>query len=172
MEDIPDSWEKYGFPDPTFRPIHKPYEGLIKAYNERYSVCRYPSPITVPAYFSVITTDRLVLPSTAQYILSLFDDHIRLLTEKVPAAETLRDCMWTWNELMLAGADGIEDDIIWAEKSYNFISGIPTWPVRWIIQRYTMLNLLRYYPTVWTNPPDFRYEDKNDTFNFKAPEDP
>ena len=176
MAEIPDSWEKYGFPDPTFFPPYKPYAGLIKAYNERCSVCgRYP--YSVPVFFSKIVgvEYETSLPSTVSYILgNFFDDNLRYLApyfvnpDKVPAADTIQKCMWTWDDLLLAGADGIKNNIICWIGDYSLSSCVPLWPVKWIIQRYKMINLLRYHPTVWRDPPDFRYEDKNNTFNFKA----
>lgn len=53
---------------------------------------------------------------------------------------------WTWEELLLAGADGDEDNIIdlTGESNYGNVNLIPNWPAKWAKQRYKMINLLRF----------------------------
>ena len=182
MADIPDSWEKYGFPNPNLWAPYKPFVGLIKAHNER---CRVGgAEYVIPDFFSKIIlneNDRLrELPQAVRGRLGTLDQYILAQAPsfvnpaKIPTASSIGECFWTTDDLLLAGADGVEDDIICFADGYYFPSSfsfVPLWPVKWAIQRYKQINLLRYQWTHFLDQwPFVEYKDLNNTFNFKAPE--
>ncbi|MBR4666628.1 MAG: hypothetical protein IKO93_22365 [Lentisphaeria bacterium] len=154
MDQEPESWEKYGFPDPTLCPPFLPLEGLKKAIIERGgSFARFPE-----KFQSMSGRNGYGIESTMEFIdralKALIQNNYFLNPDKLTDFSDYQnpgaDFRWNWNDLLLAGADGIEDDII--ETDDPLITGYstrglafgPQFPVRYLIQRYKMINLLKY----------------------------
>ena len=159
-----ESWEKYGFPDDvTFRSMYLPSVGLIKALNERLEAVGM-EPVPVPGYFTPYEGSQSF---TGRIDSKIFNElcYRFVNPEKIPSAQYYSACFWRPDELELAAADGVEEDV------FHYHPLMPEFPVKWAIARYKAINLLRYVVTSdakdW--PDIFTYEDKNNTFNFKAP---
>ena len=159
------SWEDCGFPDIYFRTGYLPWLGLVKALYERRSAVGLQTYIPrVPEYFCRIDIKMIyhcwdfdrALP--AGYFIN---------PDKIPSASSPSDCFWTEDSLLLAAAGGVQDDVVTTNSMRWFF--LPEFPVKWAIQRYNAINLLRYVPTEYIPQwPYFAYEDLNNTFNFKA----
>jgi len=157
-----ENWAAYGFPDHLyFRWYYTPMIGLIKAINERRSAIGLEE-IEIPKYFSEYPyyfLDRL------ETIIIWLPEHY-VNPDKIDHAHSYSGCFWTSNELLEAAAEGGEP---YFHYQYPFS---PDYPVKLAIQMYNSINLLRYVPT--SEPKDwpkvFTYEDKYNTFNFKAQE--
>ena len=87
--------------------------------------------------------------------------------DKIPSASSWMDCFWDFSDLILAAAGGVEEDTIFSFDSSDWL--YPEFSVKWALQRYNAINLLRYVVTeIIYVPPYVEYEDINDTFQFKA----
>lgn len=164
MPDV-ENWDECGFPDHIyFRTMYLPTVGLIKALNERLAVFGLDT-LPVPEYFSPYEGSQSFLGRFDSKIFNegLPDRFVNL--DKVQTAQDYFGCFWTAEELEMAAAGGVEEDV------FQYHPLMPEFPEKWALHRYNMINLLRYVstsePEDW--PDEFTYEDKNDTFNFKAP---
>ena len=157
-----ESWSKYGFPDHIyFRTMYLPTVGLIKALNERLESVKLET-LPVPEYFSTY--------EGSQYFLGSFDSKIFnhavyrfVKPDKVSTAQNYYECFWSAEELELAAADEIGENI------FTYHPLMPDFPFQWAMQRYNAINLLRYVVT--SDPQDwplFTYTDLNNSFKFKA----
>lgn len=149
MPEQPETWEKYGFPDPTFRTPYLPYVGLCKALNERANYNGEGEDIIeIPDKFSCFDS------SVWFYLLYAFDTAFTKVAvsgayvnpekyDDLDEDSDVSDMCWTWEDLLLAGADGVEADVI--DLNANPPPKLlPNWSAKWAKQRYKMLNLLRY----------------------------
>ena len=170
----PNSWEDCGFPNINFRMGYLPWVGLAKAVNERLAAAeKWGIRQTVPGYFTrrsvdmiyyCIDFDRFALPHTVYAA-----DRPFINPDKIPSATNWEDCKWTYSDLLLAAAGGVEADIVTADNRHDML--LPEFPVKWALQRYNAINLLRYSMTTYHPKwPYVEYKDINDTYNFKAPE--
>lgn len=163
-----ENWAKYGFPDDImFRSPYLPAVGLCKAYNERMNAEGFvndsaaaPPVIRLPEYFTPYPG--------MQFNINVFQlgMYKYVNPDKVETARRYRDCFWDSDELVQAAAGDMDPDEI---LSYSR----PEFSAKWALFIYNAINILRYVPvTSWQQWPDeFEYEDRYDTFNFKA-EDP
>lgn len=154
MSENTECWEKYGFPDPHLCPPFLPLEGLKKAIIERGgSFSHFPEkfqPMTGPLAISIETAMELIDNAIRNLIRNVYFLNPDKLTDFSDYQNPYVDFRWNWNDLLLAGADGIEEDII--ETDDPLITGHstrglafgPQFPVRYLIQRYKMINLLKY----------------------------
>ena len=148
MAEEPECWEKYGFPDPHLCPPYLPLEGLKKAIIERGGSFR-----NFPEQFRPMYAES-AMQSIDNAIRNLIRDVYFLNPAKLDAIEDYmisdQEFKWTWEDLLLAGADGIEEDIIETDDpmiighSTRGLKFGPQLPVRYLIQRYKMINLLKY----------------------------
>ena len=159
-----ENWGKYGFPDDLyFRWYYTPMIGLIKATNERRAAVDLEE-IEIPEYFSQYTD--YFLDVLGNMIFNSFSGAgVKYVNpDKISSAHQYRDCFWTSNELLTAAAEGGE---IYYHNRWPFSHD---YPVKLAIQMYNGINLMRYVPT--SDPADwpdvFTYEDRYNTFNFKA----
>lgn len=146
-------WAAYGFPNPLFRPCRLPMEGLWKALAERHlpfegrSLLRdfaFPEgwcidAITAHAFIPLLakveSDDFTGLDGAIRHICGGYINHTR---DDFAA--------WAWDDLCAAAApDGL------AEPPGRLA---PKFPAEWAIQRYRMLNLLKY-PLVKAARPDW-----------------
>ena len=166
-----ESWEKYGFPDPRFHQGYLPYVGLCKAYTERAkAVNEHAGEYPYPDYFTRINPG-----NNTYYFFNNFDQSLYgfcrnfVNPDKITGASSYSQCFWTFEDLLLAAAGGVESEILWTFYDVNPL--MVQFPAKWAIQRHNAINLLRYVPTKYlTEWPFVEYEDRNDTFNFKAQE--
>ena len=162
-----ESWEKYGFPDPTLRTGYLPYCGLVKAFAERVAASGGSGSYDLPEYFYPTNNSRELFAVFERGMSGRCGYFVN--PDKIPDADNYDQCFWNYEDLTLAAAGGIQEDVFSAYYNVNRLA--PDFPVKWARQRYNAINLLRYIPTSsaldW---PTFTYEDCNDTFNFKAPE--
>ena len=150
MPEEPERWEKYGFPDPTFYPSYLPFVGLCKALNERLSWYGYQ--MDLPDYFNGSRDGKTAI----NYIYE-FDTYLALLglhryinpdkyDELVPSSNPDDiDIYWTFEDLLLTGADGVEEDIVFTYPRNRSLLA-PNWCAKWLRQRYKIINLLKYRP--------------------------
>lgn len=155
-----ESWRKYGFPDDLyFRWYYTPMIGLIKATNERRAAVDLEE-IEIPKYFS--RYENYFLTDLGGMAFGTGTWYVN--PDKISSAHQYRDCFWTSGELLTAAAEGGE---IYYHNRRVFS---PDYPVKLAIQMYNGINLMRYVPT--SDPADwpdiFTYEDRYNTFNFKA----
>ena len=170
----PNSWEDCGFPNIHFRTAYLPWVGLVKALNERVRTAPYLQ-LPVPGYFTPIPEKMFLTCYRFDnegliWAVSQFNNQRFINPDKIqPPDPSLNDCLWTLPDLLLAAAGGIEEDIVTSNDPADIL--MPEFPVKWAIQRYNAINLLRYVYTGHSSVfPYFTYEDINDTYNFKAPE--
>ena len=169
-----ENWAKYFFPDNlTFRFPFMPALGLCKAYNERFDVeisgdvnpfAGVPVRVEIPEYFDSFPGMgfTMSIDNIGQVALYKFVD-----PNKIETARNFQDCFWDPSDFWKAAAT--EDD----ELDILTNSLRPEFSVKWAVLMYKAINLLRYVPaTKWSDWPSFEYEDKYNTFNFKAPENP
>ena len=163
-----ESWEKYGFPDDLmFRSPYLPGVGLCKAFNERVDaegeINFAAAPVTrvdIPEYFTPY-------PGMGfQFMINVWNlaFYKYVNPEKVPTATRYMDCFWDANDLRSIAADNMD---------MNDLTNIlrPEFSVKWALWIYNAINILRYVPTsTFGEWPTFTYEDRYDTFNFKAQE--
>ena len=157
-----ENWSQYGFPDNLyFRWYYTPMIGLVKATNERLAAVDLEE-IPVPEYFSEYPN--YFLDGVNNKILDAGEKFVD--PDKISSAHRYEECFWTRNDLLQAAADGEE---IYYHYQFPFS---PDYPVKLAIQMYNAINILRYVPT--SDPQDwpdvFTYEDRYNTFNFKAQE--
>ena len=166
----PNSWQDCGFPNIHFRTAYLPWVGLVKALNERLAIVQAQQR-EVPGYFTRQIVKML-------YYCDEFDrfglqsavggNRLFVNPDKIPSATSVYDCYWTYSDLLLAAAGGVEGDIVTTNIHHLLM---PEFPVKWAIQRYNAINLLRYVRTKTLSKwPYVEYEDRNNTYNFKAPE--
>ena len=142
-----ENWQAYGFPNPTFRTAYKPFVGLCKATKERARASGTSGvQMDIPDWFA---------PQSPESAFSLCFHIDQAIIEMVngfvnhekyadlDADSELDDMLWNWEDLLLAGADGEESEIInlYANPPPRLL---PEWSAKWAKQRYKMLNLLRY----------------------------
>lgn len=151
MEEL--NWQAFGFPEVGFLPPWKPAEGLRKALSER----RLPFAETWDAD-AIASTESL--PLFGEYgggreFCRSFDQELRSVAERylnhtkldLTDPEEWSDPLWTWEELLLAAAEGEERRIADPEKG----DLSPEWNLDWALQRMRAINLLCYAPV------DYRY---------------
>lgn len=155
-----ENWAQYGFPDNLyFRWYYTPLIGLIKATNERLDAVDLEE-IELPEYFSEYPN--YFLDSVTAKIFEAGAKFVN--PDKISSAQSYDQCFWTQVDLSNAAADG--------DQPYYHYQDVfsPDYPVKLAIQRYNAINLLRYVPTSdqedW--PDIFTYEDRYNTFKFKA----
>ena len=155
-----ENWKQCGFPDDLyFRPYDKPMIGLIKAINERFAAVGLKE-IKLPEYFSEYP--HYFLDDLYNIIFGIAWKYVS--PDKISSAYLYQDCFWTKSELQEAAAEG-------GEPYYHYQWPFsPDYPVKLAVQMYNAINILRYVPT--SDPKDwpdvFTYEDRYNTFNFKA----
>lgn len=144
-----ENWQAYGFPDGiTFRTAFVPFIGLVKALNERLKAVG-KTEITVPDLFTTIGESALsilrnfdVAFESAVHRNFINEAKTTVLNENT----TYSSMYWTWEDLLIAGADGVQNNVILlGANEYQKLT--PEWSVKWAMQRYKMLNLLRYVET-------------------------
>ena len=165
----PQSWEEGGIPDHLkFRRAVTAHLCFIRALNERRIACigspysdidRYqfffPNQLS-PFTFVLIWTILRNIGDFAPYFVK---------PDKIASAANYEDCFWTFDEIR----HEVGDDL-WPASESDWKPFLPEWPLKYVEPMYNAINLLRYVPTTKKGDwPDFEYEDKNDTFKFKAP---
>ena len=146
MEEL--NWQAFGFPGVGFLPPWKPAEGLRKALSER----RLPFAETWDAD-AIASTESLPLFGECgggREFCRSFDQELRSVAERylnhtkldLTDPEEWSDPLWTWEELLLAAAEGEERRIADPEKG----DLSPEWNLDWALQRMRAINLLRYAP--------------------------
>lgn len=146
MEEL--NWQAFGFPGVGFLPPWKPAEGLRKALSER----RLPFAETWDAD-AIASTESLPLFGECgggREFCRSFDQELRSVAERylnhtkldLTDPEEWSDPLWTWEELLLAAAEGEERRI--ADPKKGDLS--PEWNLDWALQRMRAINLLRYAP--------------------------
>lgn len=146
MEEL--NWQAFGFPGVGFLPPWKPAEGLRKALSER----RLPFAETWDAD-AIASTESLPLFGECgggREFFRSFDQELRSVAERylnhtkldLTDPEEWSDPLWTWEELLLAAAEGEERRIADPEKG----DLSPEWNLDWALQRMRAINLLRYAP--------------------------
>lgn len=146
MEEL--NWQAFGFPGVGFLPPWKPAEGLRKALSER----RLPFAETWDAD-AITSTESLPLFGECgggREFCRSFDQELRSVAERylnhtkldLTDPEEWSDPLWTWEELLLAAAEGEERRIADPEKG----DLSPEWNLDWALQRMRAINLLRYAP--------------------------
>ena len=142
------SWETFGFPHPGFMPVWKPAEGLMKALAERRL------PFAEKWDFDTIAKeDQLKLfaeVANGQLWCREFDSLLKELAIKYLNHTKMKNnepldfsrIMWSWEDILLAAVDGKKEKI--ADPAKGDLS--PEWNLEWLLQRYKVLNLLRYAP--------------------------
>ena len=146
MEEL--NWQAFGFPGVGFLPPWKPAEGLRKALAER----RLPFAETWDAD-AIASTESLPLFGECgggREFCRSFDQELRSVAERylnhtkldLADPEEWSDPLWTWEELLLAAAEGEERRIADPEKG----DLSPEWNLDWALQRMRAINLLRYAP--------------------------
>lgn len=154
-----ESWEQFGFPDPTLYPAYLPFVGIAKALNERISAIGGidpHGPVVIPDVFD---------PSRALSSMMDVDQKLNIVCrsyirpDKFPQIDYPGDLFWKPDELYLAAADGISENVIYTDVNkrsmLNFL-----YPVEWLKQRYKMINLLRY-KRIDNEISSFYSEDEN-----------
>jgi len=135
--------------------------------NERYVAAGF-NPSYRPYYFFPFVADNVDIENVVTFFLTLNASLIDLSQlyvnpDKISSASSYNECFWTWNELVSEATDG--EMFAWAANPF-----LPECSAKLAKQFYNAFNLLRYVPTTeWYKWPVFDYEDKNDTFKFKAP---
>ena len=142
-----ESWEKYGFPDPHLATPYYPFVGLVKALNERLELIGgEPFDLVDSEFFQPYATiplgllnslDSTIMVTGEQFINP---DRFDLLDDTLPA-DNMR---YTRKDLLLLGAEGIEENIISPSLSWGFTHLAPNWSAEWAIQRYRIINAMRY----------------------------
>ena len=146
MEEL--NWQAFGFPGVGFLPPWKPAEGLRKALAER----RLPFVETWDAD-AIASTESLPLFGECgggREFCRSFDQELRSVAERylnhtkldLTDPEEWSDPLWTWEELLLAAAEGEERRIADPEKG----DLSPEWNLDWALQRMRAINLLCYAP--------------------------
>lgn len=159
MPDV-ENWEKYGFPDDImFRSPYLPWLGLIKALNERSEAVNL-EPFPIPEYFSVF--GGMIWEFDFEDALQITARHY-VNPSKIDFSKSYVNCFWHIDDLGNAVLNG--------EDKVNVTSFMrPLYSVKWAIWTYNQINNLRYVAT--SDPKDwpdvFTYEDRCNTFNFKA----
>ena len=139
-----ESWEKYGFPDPHLATPYYPFVGLVKALNERRELSG-GKPYDIPEFFQhYATSAHGLLNSLDAAIMNTGEtfinpDKFDLLTDSSPA-DSMR---YTMQDLLLIGAEGIEENII-SPSFLGFTHLVPSWSAEYAIQRYRIINAMRY----------------------------
>ena len=142
MEEL--NWQAFGFPEVGFLPPWKPAEGLRKALAER----RLPFAETWDAD-AISSTESLPLFGECgggREFCRSFDQELRSVAERylnhtkldLTDPEEWSDPLWTWEELLLAAAEGEERRIADPEKG----DLSPEWNLDWALQRMRAINLL------------------------------
>lgn len=142
------NWQAFGFPLVAFLPAWKPAEGLQKALAER----RLPFAETWDIETIAETTFLPLLDECRagrEWSLA-FDRELRSVAERYLNHTKLdltdpaewSNPLWTWEELLLAAAEGEEKRIADPEKG----DLSPEWNLEWAIQRMRAVNLLCYAP--------------------------
>ena len=173
MNPDPQSWEDGGIPDDVmFRRFAIPYLCFARALDERLFAAtgRHYVDIDRIKYFYPIGMYGPM--RTILLLLSILGDIADLALcfvkpDKISTAEKYEDCFWTFDEIR--HEVGAED--LWPDDESRLKPFLPDWPIKYVEPMYNAINLLRYLPTTKTEdwPDEFAYEDKNDTFKFKAP---
>ena len=144
---MPENWQKYHFPDPTFCTPYLPFLGLVKALNERITAEVPPEaggPMDEPEKF---TDMNLLYSDNAHYTLRLFDENLASTAgyyvntakyDNLDANSRTDDLLWTWEELTQAAGGGE-----WLD-TFSDYKLTPDFPAKWAKQRYNAVNLLRY----------------------------
>ena len=166
MEEL--NWQAFGFPEVGFLPPWKPAEGLRKALSER----RLPFAETWDAD-AIASTESL--PLFGEYgggreFCRSFDQELRSVAERylnhtkldLTDPEEWSDPLWTWEELLLAAAEGEERRIADPEKG----DLSPEWNLDWALQRMRAINLLRYAPV------DYQYSYLSGSTHDRKPSSP
>ena len=138
-------WEKYGFPDPAFMTPYLPYIGLVKALNERAELAGTDT-ITIPDYFSRVPDWGSAMTHFDTALAAVVGNGRFVNPEKYDSLNensTPGDLAWTFNELLLAGADYIQDNIIYPYTRQG-VHLAPVLYAAWLKQRYKMINLLHF----------------------------
>ena len=174
---MPETWNDYGFPDDlAFRTFALPFTGLCKALNERAEAVTTASkgqitiePMPIPDYFTPF-------PSQGGTVYANgcidFDFSLKTICEwmvnpdKIQPDKSWKTYLWTLEELLLSVVDD-PSELIVADIGY-YHPFVPGLSVKWAVQRYNAINVLRYAATKLEDYPDFEYEDFYNTFNFKA----
>ena len=166
-----ESWDQYGFPDSiVLRNVYTPVVGLIKALNERRSVLGLQDE-DIPDYFSSFIMPPInSLRQLEHSILSTFYSFV--YPPAVSGAQYYWSCFWGDQ----SGFTMLEEAGITMEEFFFFEPDVvnypfnPGFPAQWAINMYKIINLMRYVATTSEDDwPTFHYEDKNNTFQFKAP---
>lgn len=172
MNPDPQSWADGGIPDNVkFHQFAIPYLCFTRALDERLFAATKSHYVDIDRfkYFYPIGMDGPM--QTILIVLSILDNLGELAPyfvkpDKISTAENYEDCFWTREEIR----HEVGEDL-WPASESSLNAFLPDWPVRYIKPSYEAINLLRYLPTTrkedW--PDEFDYEDKNDTFKFKAP---
>lgn len=140
------NWETFGFPKIEFLPMELPYDGLCEALWERRKVYT-PSPVDPdsgeameqknpyrPDPFAVCGSGRNAAILFDRYLQDVAGHYINHL--KVDF-ETLTEIpFWTMETL----CDALEETFL----DPNSEQMLPEWPLEWALQRYRMINLLRF----------------------------
>ena len=158
---MPESWNDYGYPDDlTLKTAYLPTVALIKALNERRAAVNM-EPLIVPDYFSPWPGPQSFL-ADFDFALNATVPHF-VNPDAVSSATSYSGCFWWYEDLELAAVGGDP------AKVYHRNPLQPEFCLKWALQRYAEINLLRYVATTTESDwPTFNYEDINDTFNFKA----
>ena len=171
MNADPQSWEDGGIPDNVF--FHRfaiPYLCFTRALDERLFAATGSHYVDIdrykyfyPIYGYPVRSILIVLsiPNNLAEIAPYF-----VKPDKISTAENYEDCFWTLDEIR----HEVGEDL-WPESESSLMPFLPDWPIQYVKPLYNAINLLRYLPTTKKDdwPDEFDYEDKNDTFNFKAP---
>lgn len=161
----PQSWQEAGFPDNLFfRRFYLAGLGLDRAIDERYAAALNLHPTHPPSYFFMFRPEDMFTFFSGLNIGLRQLSPLFVNPDKISSASSYQECFWTWNELVSEATEG--EILDWTPYPFH-----PECPAKLAKQYYNAINLLRYLPTTkeedW--PDEFDYEDKNDTFQFKAP---
>lgn len=154
-----ENWGKYGFPDDIFfRAPYLPWIGLVKALNERSEAVEL-EPLEIPEYFTQY--GGMSWEADFYYLLGEVQKYY-VNPDQIPTAKGYYGCFWYAGDLNNAALDG--EDI----ENVTSIT-CPRYSAKWAIWTYNKINLLRYVATSKESEwPKFEYEDKYNTFKFKA----
>ena len=182
------SWEYYGFPNPEFMDPRLPWLGLLRALAERYKqafgrityedIFENDNPgnlfsgYDVPVIMGEYKTKTDINPGWGySYETVLRRVCTRYLNPSkladVSGISSISDLMWTYEDIRNAAAEKLETEVITQQQRLN-----PIWPLAWIRQQYTMINLLRFLPVEykyhkWYLPTHYReFPSIADSFNF------
>lgn len=139
-----EGWAKYGFPDPHLATPYYPYVGLIKALNERRALIG-KSQYNIPEFFRLYySRPEILFNELDNYIMDTGYSFINparfdMLTD----SSNFADMYYTKNDLLLLGAEGDAEKIITTNRP-GFTHLLPDWSAEWAIQRYRIINGMRY----------------------------